>query len=75
MASLPATVPPPDARAALVAELRRWTTALAIPGLGSYGLGRSGIPAVVADARGSSMRTNPIPLTDDELASVLQAAL
>jgi alcohol dehydrogenase len=75
LAGLPETTPPSEAREALVAELRRWTAALAIPGLGSYGLTERGIPAVVADSRGSSMRTNPIPLTDEELAAVLLAAL
>jgi alcohol dehydrogenase len=60
---------------ALVAELGRWTVALAIPGLGHYGLDERGIPAIVADARGSSMRTNPVVLLDAELAAVLAAAL
>ncbi len=72
---LPETAPDPAARAALVAELARWTTALAIPGLRHYGLDEAGIPAIVADGRGSSMRTNPVVLTDEELARVLRAAL
>ncbi len=75
LAGLPESTPPDEARAALVAELRRWTAALAIRGLRAYGLTEGGIPAVVADARGSSMRTNPVTLTDEELASVLLAAL
>ncbi len=45
------------------------------PGLGAWGVTREAIPALVADARGSSMRTNPIVLTDDELAAVLGAAI
>lgn len=75
LAGLPETTPDPEARAALVAELHRWTAALAIPGLGHYGLDEVGIPAIVADARGSSMKTNPVVLTDEELAGVLRAAL
>jgi alcohol dehydrogenase len=75
MARLPGAAHPADARSSLVAELRRWTAALAVPGLGAHGLTEGGIPAVVADARGSSMRTNPIRLTDEELALVLRAAL
>ncbi len=75
IAGLPETAPDREARHALIAELRRWSTALAIPGLGRYGLDEAGIPAIVADARGSSMRTNPVLLTDEELASVLRAAL
>ena len=75
LARLPEAAPDDEARAALVGVLATWTTTLAIPGLGSYGLDATGIPAIVADARGSSMRTNPVVLTDDELAAVLRAAL
>ena len=32
------------------------------------------IPVIVADSPGSSMRTNPIALTDDELTAILEAA-
>jgi hypothetical protein len=30
---------------------------------------------LVADSRGSSMKTNPIVLTDDEIGSILRASL
>jgi alcohol dehydrogenase len=33
------------------------------------------IPAIVADSPGSSMRTNPVALTDGELTAILEAAL
>lgn len=75
LAGLSEEAPDGDARSALVAELARWTEALAIPGLRQYGLGEAGIPAIVADARGSSMRTNPVVLTDEELVAVLRGAL
>lgn len=75
IAGLPESTPDPESRAALVVELGRWTAALAIPGLGQYGLDEAGIAAIVADGRWSSMRTNPVVLTDEELAAVLRAAL
>ncbi len=75
LADLPLETPADGAIAALVATLDAWTAALAIPGLRTYGLEETGIPAVVADARGSSMRTNPVVLTDQELCAVLRAAL
>jgi alcohol dehydrogenase len=59
----------------LVAELERLRLRLRIPGLGAYGIAAADIPAVVADSRGSSMKTNPIELTDDEIASILRASL
>ena len=75
LAGLPDATAPADARRALVNTLRDWTARLAIPGLRTYGLDEAGIPAIIADARGSSMRTNPVVLTDEELAAVLLAAL
>ena len=75
LARLPEATPDAAARTALVETLASWTTALAMPGLGSYGLEPAGIPAIIADARGSSMKTNPVVLTDDELATILAGAL
>jgi alcohol dehydrogenase len=75
LAQMPETTPDAEARSALVGTLHRWTDALAIPGLGHWGVTPDAIPALVADARGSSMRTNPIVLTDDELAGILAEAI
>jgi alcohol dehydrogenase class IV len=50
--------------------------ALAIPGLARYGMTAARIPELVAKARAaSSMKGNPIALTDDELAEIAAAAL
>jgi alcohol dehydrogenase class IV len=47
-----------------------------LPGLASYGVTRSDISALVEGAlRASSMKGNPIPLTSDELATAISAAL
>ena len=75
LARLPEATPAAAARANLVDILEAWTTALAIPGLRTFGLDEAGIPAIVADGRGSSMKTNPVVLTDEELTGVLRAAL
>ena len=49
---------------------------LEIPGLSRYGLTEAGIPTVVAEAqRASSMKGNPVVLSDRELAAVLRQAL
>jgi alcohol dehydrogenase class IV len=48
----------------------------AIPGLARYGLGEDVMAGVVAGAkRASSMRGNPIELTDEELGAILRAAV
>jgi alcohol dehydrogenase class IV len=50
--------------------------ALGVPGLARYGLTEARIPALVEAAKAaSSMRANPIALTDDELASILARSL
>jgi alcohol dehydrogenase class IV len=67
-----------DYRAAcsdLVSAVESLTTRLRVPRLSSFGLTDSSIPALVADSRGSSMKTNPIVLTDDEIGSILRASL
>jgi alcohol dehydrogenase len=74
LAGPPAETPATEARAALLATLRSWILALDVPRLGTFGLDEATIPAVVADARGSSMRTNPIVLDDAELAAILRDA-
>jgi alcohol dehydrogenase len=45
------------------------------PRLSAFGITEASIPAILADSRGSSMKTNPIDLTDDEMSSVLRASL
>ena len=64
-----------EARAALVPALEQLTARLGVPRLSAFGITESSIPALVADSRGSSMKTNPIVLTDDEIASILKASL
>ncbi len=63
------------AREALVDLLARWTTNLGIPGLAAYGVTDATVPAIVEGSRGGSMKTNPVLLTDDEVAAVLAAAM
>ena len=63
------------ARAALVDTLADWERRLAVRGLATFGVGESDFPALVADARGRSMRTNAIELTDAEVAAILSASL
>ncbi len=64
-----------EARIALVAELRRWTTTLRIEGLAAFGVAETDVDRLVAASRGSSMRTNPIELSDAEVAAIVRASL
>jgi len=66
---------PEQGRAALVELLRDWRQRLALPGLSRYGLDASGIDRVVAQARGNSMKTNPVTLRDTELRELLLRCL
>jgi alcohol dehydrogenase len=65
----------PRATRDLGAVLASWAATLGIRPLQAFGVTTQDIPRIVADSRGSSMRTNPIELTDDEIASILQASL
>jgi alcohol dehydrogenase class IV len=67
----------PDARAedalAWVEELR---AALRVPGLGRYGLTAAEVPALVAKAKAaSSMKANPLGLTDAELTEIASRSI
>jgi alcohol dehydrogenase len=64
-----------EARSALVEMLEDWTHRLHLPRLGEYGITAADIPRIVAHSRGSSMKTNPIVLSDEELAGILRARL
>jgi alcohol dehydrogenase len=64
-----------EACAALVAALEQLTARLGVPRLSTFGIVEDSISALVADSRGSSMKTNPITLTDGEIASILRASL
>ena len=64
-----------EARDALLATLDRLTAALGVPRLGTLGVSPDAFPALVAESRGSSMRTNPVVLTDTEIEGILAASL
>lgn len=63
------------ARHTLVALLEQWTTRMGLERLSAYGVQEPDISRVVANSRGSSMKTNPIVLTDDEIRQVVAARL
>ena len=59
------------ARNALIKLLADWSEHLQLPRLNRYGIKESDFPLIVANSRGSSMKTNPIVLTDAEINSIL----
>jgi alcohol dehydrogenase len=64
-----------QAHHALVDRLREWTERLGLRRLGSYGVKEPDIGKIVANARGSSMKTNPLVLTDGEIAEIVRVRL
>ncbi|MDQ5909239.1 MAG: hypothetical protein QG599_1334 [Pseudomonadota bacterium] len=66
---------PEEGHAALLALLNEWTERLNLPRLSAYGIQASDFPHVVAHSRGSSMKTNPLVLSDAEITEVLQQRL
>lgn len=63
------------ARRRLVGLLARWTEDLALPTLDHWGVEAADLDRIVAHSRGSSMKTNPIVLTDGEIRRVLERRL
>ncbi|MGZ8997079.1 MAG: hypothetical protein ACXW3P_11430, partial [Rhodospirillales bacterium] len=61
--------------AALVETLEAWTAELALPRLSAFAMGPADVATVVAESRGSSMKTNPIVLTDSEIEEIVRARL
>jgi alcohol dehydrogenase len=66
---------PAAAYTALIDLLAGWTERLQLPRLARYDITAADIPHIVAHSRGSSMKTNPVLLTDGEIARVLEARL
>lgn len=61
-------------------DLAVWVSSLTqdlrIPGLSAWGIGEQDVaPIVERAARASSMKANPLPLTDSELADIVSSAL
>ncbi|NNG12349.1 MAG: iron-containing alcohol dehydrogenase [Halobacteria archaeon] len=63
------------AQDALVALLEDWTTHMDIPRLGQCDVTPGDFDRIIANCRGSSMRTNPIVLNDAEILKILQQRL
>ncbi|MGB0126857.1 MAG: iron-containing alcohol dehydrogenase [Rhodocyclaceae bacterium] len=59
----------------LVDTLEAWTRRLDLPTLAALGVTPADLPRIVADCRGSSMKTNPVALTDGEVTGLLQMRL
>lgn len=63
------------ARDALLQLLTNWTKQMRLPRLAEYGIQADRLDHVIAHSRGSSMRTNPIVLLDEEIRELLLSRL
>lgn len=68
-------MPDEEARSALIDILEDLTERMTIPRLAAYGVTSRDIPRLVANCRGSSMKTNPIVLRDEEIADLIEARM
>lgn len=64
-----------QARHALITLLADWSAQLKLPTLSAYGINAEDFPLIIANSRGSSMQTNPIVLSDQEIQALLLAKL
>jgi alcohol dehydrogenase len=70
-----ATLIEEDATQALVHTLEDWSAKFELPRLGGFGITAADIPAVVAASRNNSMKSNPIVLSDEEIAAIVRQRL
>lgn len=66
---------PYAAREALLGILQAWSGRLKMPRLSQFGVCEGDIDRIVAGSRGNSMQTNPIKLTDQEIAEIVRRRL
>lgn len=59
------------ARQCLLGLLEQWSTHMRLPTLDAYGVLKTHFSRIVANSRGSSMKTNPVELSDDEIGAIL----
>lgn len=64
-----------DARNVLICTLQQWEGTLALPCLSLCNVASADFARIIANSRGGSMKTNPIVLTDDEIARILARRL
>lgn len=64
-----------QAQQQLLEALNAWRAQLQIPGLADYGIGEADIPAIVTQSRGNSMKSNPVELSDEEIATIVRLSL
>ncbi len=60
-----------DALKRLIDILHDWTGQMQLPKLSALGVTTADIPRIVANSRGSSMKTNPVVLSDEEIGEIL----
>jgi alcohol dehydrogenase class IV len=70
-----ARLEPAAATDALVEWLSDQVRDLGLPRLGDLGIRPADFPTLIAESRGSSMRTNPITLDDAEIEAILTASI
>ena len=63
------------AQSALLTTLDDWTQRLRLPNLSALGVSHTDCERIVAHSRGSSMKTNPVTLTDAEIRLIVEARL
>lgn len=64
-----------QALAGLVEVLKQWTVRLQLPTLSTWGVTASDFRRIVSHSRGSSMKTNPVALNDEEIERILRQRL
>ena len=63
------------AHSALSAVLNNWAVRMQLPRLTHFGVTPADFPRIILNSRGSSMKTNPVELSDSEIEAILRMRL
>lgn len=64
-----------DACQRLIQIVEEWTAYMKLPRLSEFGITEADLDRIVANSRGNSMKSNPVELSDDEIAEIVRRRL
>ena len=64
-----------ESRQALCSILKHWTETMSLPGLSEFAVSEASLDKIIKHSRGSSMKTNPVVMSDEEIRELLMRRL
>ena len=68
-------IPADQARERLIGILEQWTHEMKLPLLSEFGVTEGDMQSIIENSRGNSMKSNPVELSDEEIADIVRRRL